>query len=170
MNEFFDNFKSVAYRLEVLPQYDVTNEKLSFDLYLKNKNIKDHPDKDWLNLISDKTKEGKKIKRIRIIDKKLNDYQKYELQCYKYNVLAGEEILILLRFDYEKIKSDVSNQDFWLFDNNLVVKINYDSKGKFKGIEKITNSNEVKEYVDYITAILSVDLYNYCDYMNKECR
>ena len=46
------------------------------------------------------------------------------------------------------------NFDFWLFDDETVLKMNYDKEGRFLGIEKI--KEDIKKYINLKNKLLKL--------------
>ncbi len=138
METFFNNFKKYAFRLEILQEYNVDEEKEDFVIFLRTGKVNKKINNRWHKIITAAKKRGAVIKRVHVVELPLSDYLKYEIQHYKLNCDKGEEIFIILKDEFENLKSKI-NYDFWMFDDEIVLKINYDSKGRFLGFDEIKN-------------------------------
>jgi hypothetical protein len=58
----------------------------------------------------------------------LSEYERFELALYPYSSAAGEEIRILE-------KRHAIDEDFWLFDDQVVFVLRYDATGGFLGVD-----------------------------------
>lgn len=154
MSEFcklFQDFKNEAFRLELLPEYEVDEEKEYFKKFKQDTSLSAPIDfnKEWLELIAIKTRQNTHINRVRYIDKNnITDYLLFEIKWgYSENIKAGENI-----YEINSVNSDVFTkrvplfQDFWLFDNKTCIIMEYDNSGRFIGISKVDN----KYLEDYI--------------------
>lgn len=68
-----------------------------------------------------------------VITRPLSDYLRFEFAAYHYNVRAGEEVHILDLAD--KPNPGLPNQDFWMFDESKVVRMDYAEDGTQLGRE-----------------------------------
>ncbi len=68
-----------------------------------------------------------------VVRRPLTDYLRYEFAVYRRTVEVGEDVRILDLTD----QSDpgLPAQDFWLFDDTAVVRMDYDSEGTQLGCE-----------------------------------
>jgi len=96
---------------------------------------------DWQKILKNANKRRAKIKRVHVFKKPLSEYIKFEIESYKLNIKEGEEIYTIDKIDFDDLKLKI-DFDFWLFDDNIVLKMYYDKGGKFLGFEEIpTNLN-----------------------------
>ncbi len=145
MANHFENFKKYAFRLELLQEYNVDGEKESIKEFLKTGKVSE--DKDWTNLIKSAISRGAFMERVHVIILPISKYLKYEIEAYKANIEAGEKVSFMLKEEFDKINTKI-NHDFWLFDDKIVLKMNYDLSGKFKGFEEIKNASEFVKLKD----------------------
>ena len=81
----------------------------------------DHP---WLERVRHHCRAGKLMRRVRVVTYPLTDYLRMEMAWYRKSVEAGEDI---------RITETRLSGDFWLFDDQTVVVLHYDSEGRFTG-------------------------------------
>lgn len=85
----------------------------------------------WLNLVRSVTISGKAINRARIVTVPHGDYTRWGLTVAPHNIAAGEDVRWLPR---HLIDADIlSTDDYWLFDDNLVVFTVFEPNGQFAG-------------------------------------
>lgn len=145
MEELFKKFKKSALRLETFPEYKDDMNEDDYHNFILGKPL-NYADVEWINNVKQWTEQGKIIKRIRIISEDLTTYEKYEFLCYNENNLAGEKILVVPRTEYEKLVNKQDRFDYWIFDESIVCKINYNENGCFIGCEIIKENS--KKYID----------------------
>lgn len=150
MLKYFENFNEYAFRLELLQKYSVESELKSFSDFFDNGKIDPNKNLRWHKIISGAKQRGAIINRVHVIRLPLSDYLKYELEEYKFNIIAGENIFLLNKNDFE---SDI-NFDFWLFDDKIVLKMNYNQNGEFLSFEKITK--DISKYIKLKNKLLAV--------------
>lgn len=151
MEEYFKNFKKYAFRLELLQEYDVEEEKEAIKKFLKSNKIE--PDKEWINIIKKARRRKAIMHRARVIKLPLMDYLKFEIKAYQFNIASGENIYFIYQEEFDKLNSEI-NYDFWLFDDKIVLKMNYNNKGKFMGFVKI--KSDIDKYIKFKDRLLSI--------------
>jgi hypothetical protein len=125
------SFRQRAFRLETRDHYDVPQEADWFQAFLRNEGIPDlTPENDsWLRMVSGHCRTGKRMQRVHIVSQPLTDYCRFELAMYVSSVAAGEEIRILERGEIPELED--MREDFWLFDDAVVIILDYDGNGRF---------------------------------------
>lgn len=130
---FFDSYRRRAFRLETLPSYAMANEQAEYATFLTTGEL-DIPDDDpWLARVRHFRQTGRWIGRVHVIRRPLTDYLKYEFAVYRRTVEAGEDVRILDLTDQPD--PGLPAQDFWLFDDSAVVRMDYDADGTQLGRE-----------------------------------
>lgn len=132
------NFQTRSFRLETLPDYDVNGDDLLFKAHRSGGEMPT-PNKswnDWFSRLKQASQEGKEFTRVHIVPPELTDYLKYEIGwAYRnWNAPAGERIFIIQR-DANPWIAKLIVGDFFLFDDNKVALINYDSSNRWIGNE-----------------------------------
>jgi hypothetical protein len=123
----FASFRRTAFRLECLPAYDVTEdaERERFRLWLAGEQPEE--DRAWPELVATAVAAGKTMQRVRLVAEPLTTYLRFEMECgYPANERAGERIYIL-----DHRPNGLLEVDFWLFDDETVVVLEYDDAGRF---------------------------------------
>lgn len=96
---------------------------------------------DWCSTLREKVAEGKSVRRTRIIGEPLSDYQRWSYSIAQPMVDAGEEI----HWTPRALVSSVAlpGNDFYLFDERLVVFLLYTGNGHNAGMETSTNPADI---------------------------
>jgi hypothetical protein len=130
---FFDSFQREAFRLETRPVYDMASEREEYEQFLATGEL--HiPDEDpWLARVRQFRADGRWIGRVHVLRQPLGDYLRYELAVYRHTSQAGEDIRILDLTTQPD--PGLPGQDFWLFDESAVVRMDYDDHGRQIGRE-----------------------------------
>lgn len=127
--EQFSAFSYTAFRLETLQRYIGTGR-----------------DEDWISLVKDNAKRGKRHSRVHVVAEPLTASMTEELTIgYPGSVAAGEKIGIIPIPDPADWPTGVANSDFWLFDSSTLVAMHYDPDGTWTGAELITDPKRVVE-------------------------
>lgn len=125
----FADIKQEAWRLEALPQYLVPQEAEEFAAFREGRPMSPYTTSSYTERVSRQRAEGKRNGRVHIVTQPLSDYLRFEFtRYYEAHVRAGDDIRIL----------DVTNrpnplegvQDFWMFDREEVVLMNYEAEGR----------------------------------------
>ncbi len=124
---FFDAFQHTAFRLETYPAYDVTSEQEEYELFLSSGSLSIPDDDSWLTRVRHFRATGRWIGRVHVLRRPLTDYLRYEFAVYRHTVAAGEDIGIVDLATQPD--PGLPSQDFWLFDDVSVVRMDYDDQG-----------------------------------------
>ncbi len=120
-----------AFRLETLPQYLVPQEEVRFTAWKAGvAPPRRTPENDaaMARLQSD-LRRGLRRYRVHILDQPLTPYLRFELYLYLDSVAVGNEISVADRDAHPEL-ADL-REDFWMFDDETVVRMFYDEEGHF---------------------------------------
>jgi hypothetical protein len=124
---FFDSYQREAFRLETLPFYGVSSEQAEYECFLATGKLNIPDDDTWLVRVRHFRQTGRWIGRVHVVSRPLTDYLRYEFAVYSRTVEAGEDVRILDLTDQPD--PGLPAQDFWLFDDTAVVRMDYDPDG-----------------------------------------
>ncbi|MFF2020686.1 DUF6879 family protein [Streptomyces sp. NPDC058171] len=123
----FRDFKRSAWRLEVQPTYTMPAEAESLARFLRGEPKPDEHNAAWHGRVRGALEAGKSIGRVRVVRQPLTDYQRYQFAWgIPGNIRAGEDIRVL---DLTDRDLGLPDQDFWMFDESVVVHLNYRPDG-----------------------------------------
>ena len=137
LGEYVDaHFTRRAFRLETLAAYDVATDDNDVGRYLRGEPEPDPARKGpWLERLRSERREGKRRQRVHVVRSPLSDYLRYECEWgYLPNVAAGEDIWILDLAE-RPVPAGLVDHDFWLLDDEHVIRMHYDGQGRFVGAE-----------------------------------
>ena len=146
MQNYFNSFKKNAFRVEILQRYDVSEEQDAYNYFLWNWKLPEWFWEDWCDIIRQARKRWATMQRVHLIQFPISQYLLFELEEYKNNIKAWEEIFYI-PFEDCLIKIE---SDFWIFDDMTVLKMNYDKDGAFLNFEEIKDVNQylgIKKYL-----------------------
>ncbi|SHE75696.1 DUF6879 family protein [Streptoalloteichus hindustanus] len=127
-------FDRSAWRFETQPTYTMPNEQESLAGFLAGRPKPEGHNSGWHTTVRALVADGKSIGRVMTVREPLTDYQRYQLAWgIPGNVAAGEDIRIL---DLTDLDLDLPPQDFWLFDESVVVDLNFRQDGTLVNIER----------------------------------
>ncbi|MFD9890598.1 DUF6879 family protein [Amycolatopsis sp. NPDC059027] len=130
VSALFREFKRSAFRLETLQTYTIPSEQASFQRFLAGKPQLEGYGKAWHELIQNHVEAGRSVQRAKIVRRPLTDYSRYLLSWgVPANINAGEDYQIL---DLTDRTVDLPEQDFWLFDDETVLLLNFNPDGTLR--------------------------------------
>jgi hypothetical protein len=142
---FFDSYQREAFRLETLPSYDMGSEREEYETFRATGRLDIPPDDPWLRRVRLFRESGRWVGRVHVITRPLTDYLRYEFAVYRFTVAAGEDVRILDLTN--RPNPGLPAQDFWLFDDASVVRMDYDHQGRQLGRELLAGV-DVTPYVE----------------------
>ena len=129
----FEKCRRSAFRLETLQVYTIPSERATFEKFLAGEQMPDGFNAGWNSLVRTWVAAGKTIQRAKIVRRPLTDYTRYLLSWgVPRNSAAGEDYRIL---DLTDRSADLPGQDFWLFDDETVMLLDFRSDGTLRGRE-----------------------------------
>jgi hypothetical protein len=130
-DQLFRGFERTAFHLEVQDSYHTPDEAGPFELFLAGEPDDFRWHESWLALVRDATRAGRQITRARVVTVPHVDYTRWGLAVAPLNISAGEDIRWLPRH----LAADVplTTDDYWLFDDQLVVFTVFEPGGRFAG-------------------------------------
>ncbi|MEV6076972.1 DUF6879 family protein [Streptomyces sp. NPDC052069] len=135
---YFREFQHSAFRLEVQPTYTMPAEAESVRSFLSGESVPPGFNASWHQTVQDHASSGRTMTRAKVVRRPLTDYGRYLFEwCIPGNVAAGEDYRIVDLTDGPDL--GLPNQDFWLFDESIVVHLNYRADGTQSGRELIHN-------------------------------
>lgn len=144
----FNTFTTSAFRLEILPEYRDPSESKTFQSFKDGKFNAGAANEEWCQLVANSKRLGKRISRVRILPSELTSYLRYEIEWgYSYSFEAGEEIGLLLQKKTSCLQR-FNLQDFWLFDDQILVVMDYDKEGQFLGGHQVEDDETVALHLD----------------------
>lgn len=143
-----DGAKLSAFRLETLPQYLVPGEAERFATWNAGEPMPSRTpeNNEWLARLQRDTDRGFRWYRVHILDQPLTAYLRFELYSYLEGVAVGNEIYVADR-DAHPDLADL-HEDFWIFDDEIGVRMFYDDEGHFLYPELIDDLEPYRELRD----------------------
>jgi Family of unknown function (DUF6879) len=136
---FFDSYQREAFRLETLPAYNVGSERAEYERFIATGRLDISDGDPWLTRVRHFRRTGRWIGRVHVISRPLTDYLCYEFAVYHYTVTAGEDVRILDLADQPN--PGLPAQDFWLFDDTAIVRMDYGPDGTQRGRELLDDAD-----------------------------
>jgi hypothetical protein len=130
---WLQNFERSAFRLETLSEYNVPQETDLLARFKRGEEVQMPDDHPWLERVRQHTKAGRIMRRVRVVTQPLTDYLRFELSMYRQTVAAGEDIRVCSSLEIRDFG------DWWLFDDQVVITLDYDETGHFLGTKPGTD-------------------------------
>ena len=96
----------------------------------------------WHQVIAEVTDRGVEVRRARIVSEPISDYVRFEYDLTHRNVTAGERVRWLPRRQATDLA--LPGNDFWLFDERLVLVNHFTGEGESAFHETTTDPSVVK--------------------------
>lgn len=140
--------KKSAFRLETLPQYLVPQESERFADWQAGKPmpLRSPENHEGLAHLQRDAARGFRHYRVHILDQPLTAYLRFELYLYLDSVAVGSEIYVVDRDAHTDLAE--LHEDFWLFDNEIAIRMVYDDEGHFLYPEAIDDIESYRELRD----------------------
>lgn len=143
------NYKRTALRFEQQPVYYVGYEREQLERFLKGEPeppTKNADLNDWYELVRSHVSAGQALRRVRIFEEPPTDYQRWILWLDKWNKQAGESIDYLPRPAALEggVLPDAGAEDWWLFDDERLIVMGYDSEGRRNRLEMLVDEPDVE--------------------------
>jgi hypothetical protein len=143
-DRLFSAFTRTAYRLEVRRAYGILEEDRPFQQYLAGEDPGIDWLRPWLVLMGEQTGQGKRVERVRVVDDPPSAYLRWEIENTPHNLGAGEDIRYLFRDTARRLH--LSQYDYWIFDDTLLVLLEFDDRDRFLGFRTTRNRTAIDEH------------------------
>lgn len=148
----FADFGRGAFHLELRDTYGVAGESVRFQRWLNGRaeSFDEVAEwfRDWTEVVRAATRDGKTIRRLRVVNEPLSDYLAFEHHDTVHNVAAGEVVRWLPRPRLPRgITFPHGGLDHWLIDDRIVVFNHFDPDGRSAGRELVTDPDVVAQCV-----------------------
>jgi hypothetical protein len=140
----FRSFQKSAFRLQLLPAYRVMAEQEEFARYLDGEPLPERPGVPWLETMTGQVRKGRTWTNVHLLPKTLTPYLRYLTDWwYVYQARAGAEIRFLPS-QYTNEMQSLAPQDFWLFDDRLLILLQYGEHGEFLGVDEASSPDTLR--------------------------
>lgn len=141
---YFETFEHVAWRLETRRGYTSDRAGEKYRRYVETQEVPDDSQRPWCVNVRAQVAQGKRIERVRIVDRPPTREQRYLLAAAAVNNKAGEDIRNLWRMDADK--AGLPRLDFWLFDARRALVLHFDEADEYLGAELVEDPARVVQF------------------------
>jgi hypothetical protein len=140
--------KESAFRLETLPQYLVPQEAEMFADWKAGRPIpvRTPENNELIARLQRDAARGFRRYRVHILDQPLTAYLRFELYLYFDSVAVGSEVYVVDRDAHPDLATP--HEDFWLYDDEIGVRMFCDAEGYFLYPELIDDLEPYREMRD----------------------
>lgn len=153
----FDQFTRNAFRVETLVDYDPHRRDRRFLNFLRGGDSKADVNTEFLADISEKVKSGKSYDIVRVIPvgQEGAPYIQYEIQWrLPENYAAGMRFRFIRDTQISPTIAQWIGKDFWVFDDETVVAMQYADNGEYMAAFKVTDPSLMAEYLAHKILLL----------------
>ena len=126
-----------AWRFECQPTYAIPREDDDLVRWRAGEPEPEGHNEEWHERVRSYVAAGKTVGRVRVLRRPLTEYLRFQLDwAIPGNIEAGENIRIL---DVTDLELDLPSHDFWLFDESLVVDLNFNPDGMLINLDQREN-------------------------------
>ncbi|ASU80022.1 hypothetical protein CDG81_19100 [Actinopolyspora erythraea] len=137
LRERFAECQRSAWRFETQPTYTMPGEQEELEQWRAGKPIPEGYNSAWHERVRGYLADGKSIGRVRVVRRPFTEYQRHQFDwSIPGNIQAGEDIRIL---DVTELELDLPAHDFWLFDDETVVDLNFNPDGTLINLDQREN-------------------------------
>ena len=167
-NKAWEESTKSIFRLELLPEYNVPGDLECYQKFLEGEDYMDDEFREWFKKLRDTNKKGVRTERVRIYSLPVNDYIKYEIDVWKPENNSRDSIYFMDQEKYNEILKDlkISVEDFWLFDDSVLVVFHYSLDGAFIEEEKIVDKELIEKFVKLKYKLINSSV-NYSEFIKN---
>ncbi|MFD7530251.1 DUF6879 family protein [Streptomyces sp. NPDC059849] len=140
VSHLFREFRHTAWRLETRSGYASDRNSPKWARWQAGEDVAGGTSA-WLENVAGQTAAGKRIERVRLVDERPTEGQRFLLASAPGNVRAGEDIRNLTRAQAEQLR--LPDYDFWLFDSRTVARFAFDENDTTLGVYVTEDPAEV---------------------------
>ncbi|MFJ9822288.1 DUF6879 family protein [Streptomyces sp. NPDC101151] len=141
---YFERFEHTAWRLEARRGYGSDRAGERYRRFLETGTVPIDSRRPWCANVRAQTAKGKRIERVRLMDRPPTSEQMFLLVSATSNNEAGEDIRNLWRVDAERLQ--LPAVDFWLFDACRALVLHFDDADEYLGAELIEDPVRIVEF------------------------
>lgn len=152
----FDGFGHSALRLESRRHTDIPAERADFRAFLDGElpEVRQWNSSVWTEMLGRQTSAGKVLRRVRIMEDPLTDYNRFMIYCGHRNVTLGEDIRYLARDRANAL--ELPDHDFWVFDSTRLLELRFTDDGRLIGQDLVEDPEIVARHERWIKLGLDV--------------
>jgi hypothetical protein len=135
LNDFFDSFKRSVFRLENLDTYTTAHEQDRVARYLAGEEFQPPADSSWNEQMAGRVAAGCQWAKVHVLRDPTSAYFRYAAEWSWPNSSAYGQDVRILDLVRRSQPDDVPDEDFWIIDDEVVVRMHYDNDGRWQGAD-----------------------------------
>ena len=133
LQQQFADCQRSAWRFEAQPTYTMPREQENLRRWRAGESKPEWHNAEWHERVRGYRADGKNVGRVRVVRRPLTEYVRFQLDwAIPGNIEAGEDIRIL---DLTALELDLPAHDFWLFDDETIVDLNFNPDGTLLNLQ-----------------------------------
>ncbi|SFT01146.1 DUF6879 family protein [Saccharopolyspora flava] len=137
LRERFAECRRSAWRFEAQPTYTMPGEQEELELWRAGEPMPDDFNSAWHGRVAGYVERGVSVGRVRVVRRPFTEYLRHQFDwVIPGNTRAGEDVRIL---DVTDVELELPDQDFWIFDDEIVVDLNFNPDGTLINLEQQEN-------------------------------
>jgi len=156
LDPYFDGIQREAFRLEALSSYAVSSESAGMRAYLAGEPYeKSDAGQAFKEYVRGQVESGVRWHRVRVVSGPLSDYERWEFEWgYTVNEQIGYPTFVL---DLSEAADPpaLPGYDWWMLDEQVVLRFHYDNNGAFVGADALGAPDELAEHQRFRDAALA---------------
>lgn len=125
-------------RIETMPRYDAASDGDRYRRWLAGGPVDPADFTGYLDTLRTSTAAGRHWRKVHIITGEPSDHERFECETWVHTTAAGEEVRILQVPGRSRMARNVG--DFWVVDDEHVVRTHYDTHGRHEAAEAVHGS------------------------------
>jgi hypothetical protein len=164
----FDTYERYAIRLESRSYTDVPAERAELRAFLAGELsvVREWEHDDWTRMVTRQTAAGRPMRRVRVMDDPLTDYNRFMIYCGHRGVAIGEDIRYLARADANAL--NLPDHDFWVFDSVRLIELRFTADGRPLYHDLVTDPDIEARHEEWIHRALAAATPS-ADYLADDC-
>jgi hypothetical protein len=136
--DFFEQFQRSAWRLETRPFYGADADEFQRYQHGQSPTAEHQRQRQrWIDRIARATSAARTIGRVLVVTGPLTPYLRWRVETGRGHAAAGEDIRIADCAQHPALAE--VDSDFWIFDDERVLLLEYDPQGAFLGSRQVTD-------------------------------
>jgi hypothetical protein len=136
--DFFEQFQRSAWRLETRPFYGPDADEFQRYQHGLSPTAEHQQQRQrWIDRIAAATSAARTIGRVLVVTLPLTPYLRWRIETGRGHAAAGEDIRIADCAQHPALAE--LDSDFWIFDDERVLLLEYDPQGAFLGSQQVTD-------------------------------
>jgi len=142
--DLFDTFEASAFRLQLLPEYDVESERQELADHHAGGEAPDRSGNAWLATMAGQVAKGRSWTNVHLLPERLTPYLRYVIDWWYIDQARLGAYVLFVPSGFSGALQALAACDFWLFDDRRIIWMRYGKTRRFLGAEEDTTPAALK--------------------------